>query len=111
MHVGHAGPELPETADGQPGATIEMDGALRAPSRDPGSLADVAQPLRNGLRRALDSGRLRGQHGDAATPVMGPPLYGGWHVKSHRVPPGETGWFTEANLDPRSRVAAGLATE
>jgi hypothetical protein len=112
MHVGHGGPELPEIADGQPGATLDMDGALRAPVRGPGTLGEVASPLREGLRRGLNA---TADHADGSatgeTPVLGPPLYGEWHTGRHRVPAGLAGWFTEANLDPRSRVAAGLSTE
>jgi hypothetical protein len=112
MHVGDAGSDLPQIAAGQPGARLDMDGALRAPIRDPGTLAEVAAGLRQGLRRSLNAAA---DHADGSasdeTPVLGPPLYGEWHVRRHRVPPGDEGWFIEANLDPRGRVAAGLATE
>lgn len=112
MHVGHGGPELPEIRDGDEGATIDMDSALRAPVRGPGTLDDVAAALREGLRAALDAAadNVDGSATDE-TPVLGPPLYGEWHTRLHRTPAGRTGWFTEANLDPRSRVAEGLATE
>ncbi|MGP4090922.1 hypothetical protein [Streptomyces sp. KR55] len=112
MHVGHGGPELPEIADGQPGATLDMDGALRAPSRDSGTLSEVDQSLQDGLRQALNAPADFAEAGTTPqTPILGPPLYGGWHVQRHRVPAVDGGWFTELNLDPRCRTAAGLATE
>ncbi|MEU1818817.1 hypothetical protein ABZ543_27050 [Streptomyces roseifaciens] len=112
MHVGHGGPELPEIDDGRPGATLAMDGALRAPSRTPGTLNEVAQDLRDGLRKALGApADLAEATGTAQTPVLGPPLYGGGHTRRHRVATTDTSWFAELNLDPRCRTAAGLATE
>lgn len=112
LHVGHGGPDLPAIQDGQPGARVDMDGALRAPSGSPGRLDEVAPVLREGLRRAVNASA---DNADASatdeTPVLGPPLYGEWHTGRHRVAPPDTGWFGELNLDPRSRVAAGLATE
>jgi hypothetical protein len=112
MHVGHGGPDLPEIADGQPGATLDMDGALRAPVRSPGTLAEVASRLRQGLRGALNAAADNAEgSATAETPVLGPPLYGEWHAGRHRVPAELAGWLSEANLDPRGRVAAGLATE
>jgi hypothetical protein len=112
MHVGHARPDLPEISPGQTGATLDMDGALRAPVRDPGTLGEVVATLRQGLRRALNAAADNAD-GSATdeTPVLGPPLYGEWHTRRHRLPAGGDGWFNEANLDPRSRVASGLATE
>ena len=47
----------------------------------------------------------------ATTPVLGPPLYGGWPVRRHTVPDDEPRWLRELNLDPRSRAAAGLGAE
>lgn len=113
MHVGHGGPQLPEIAAGEPGASLDMDGALRAPAHNQGALDEVGPALRQGLRRALDApAEYADGSATAQTPVLGPPLYGGWHAQRHRVPQAEVGgWFTEANLDPRGRAAAGVATE
>jgi hypothetical protein len=112
MHVGAAGPELPSIPAGQAGAQLDMDGALRSPSGSPGSLGDVDPDLREALRRALDAAADNADaSADAETPVMGPPLYGEWHVKRHRVPANRPTWFRDLNVDPRTRVGAGLGTE
>src|SRR5690606_8416135 len=87
MHVGHAGPELPEIAAGSAGAQLAMEGALRSITRTSGRIGEVAGELVEGLRRAVDAADDH-QNGtsDDQTPVLGPPLYGGWHAGRRRVP-------------------------
>ncbi|MBM6406010.1 hypothetical protein JQN72_17340 [Phycicoccus sp. CSK15P-2] len=58
----------------------------------------------DGLRAFFDAAA------DAATTVVGPPLYGGQHAGLERPPAdGDTPrWLRELNLDPRLRTFAGL---
>jgi hypothetical protein len=119
MHVGAAAPpmELPENDTAR---FLDMDGALMAPTDVPGTLADVDQRLRIGLRSlsALVADAADGQldgHADptptSAQPV-GPPVYGQYARRSRIVgDPEPAVWFDEVNTDPRGRVAAGLGAE
>ena len=43
--------------------------------------------------------------------AVGPPLYGAWAINRFARRRTPTGWFRELNLDPRTRVAAGLGAE
>ena len=112
MDVGHGGPGLPVRAADEAGGMLDMEGALQAPSRSPGRLADVAGDLRDALATAVDAVADHAEHraGDA-TPELGPPLYGGWHANVTRVPDARPVWLRDLNLDPRSRAAAAIATE
>lgn len=115
MHVGDAAPTFElEPDDAQ--RNILMDGALRAPRADNGTLADIAPALVDDLAAGLDvaDAIARGATGGKvdARPVA-PPIYGSWHAVRHTVPaPGAAPeWLRELNVDPRPRVAAGLGTE
>lgn len=124
MHVGRAAGflRLPEQ---DPGRFLAMDGALQAPAAarrtavppvpDP-TLADVPVALRDKLQEVgalladAADGKLDGQApGEPA--ALGPPVYDGPHVRRTRVEATDDEWFREINLDPRSRVAAGLGAE
>lgn len=112
MYIGNAGPELPATPATDPKAYLEMDGALRAPKRSSGTLADVPAPVQASLKATLDAAASQVESGPTATtPVLGPPLYGEWHAKQHTVPADFPAWLRELNLDPRARAAAGLGAE
>ncbi|MEO6526676.1 MAG: hypothetical protein ABIP93_08650 [Gemmatimonadaceae bacterium] len=112
MYVGDAGPELPRIAPDARGAFVEMDGALRAPARASGTLADVAPSIQAALRATLDAGATQSETGvTPTTPVLGPPVYGGWHARQQTIPDAFPAWFRELNLDPRARAAAGLGAE
>jgi hypothetical protein len=112
MHVGQAGPGLPVRDADEPGGQLAMEGALHAPSRSPGQLSEVVADLRDGLRAAVDAAAdLAEGTAGAATPAIGPPLYGGWHANADRVPANRPTWLRELNLDPRARAAAAIATE
>jgi hypothetical protein len=124
MHVGDASPfvDLPL---GDPGRFLDMDGALQAPAvarataqppvPDP-SLGDVPPALRAGLQdvtRVLADaadGKLDGQAPEDGA-ALGPPVYGGAHIRRTSVADTDDTWFRELNTDPRGRVAAGLGTE
>ena len=112
MYIGNAGPELPSTPATDPKAFLEMDGALRAPKRSSGKLADVPPAVQTALRATLDALAAQATSGPTATtPVLGPPLYGEWHAKQHTVPNDFPAWLRELNLDPRARAGAGLGAE
>jgi hypothetical protein len=112
MYIGAAGPELPALPPTDPGAYLEMNGALRSWQGSPGMLADVPGPVRERLRAALDAAAAQAVSGPTpTTPVLGPPIYGGWHARQHTVPADQPVWLRELNLDPRCRAAAGLGAE
>jgi hypothetical protein len=112
MYIGAAGPELPAVPPSDPAAFLQLDGALRAWQGSPGSLADVPEQVREHLRVVLDGAADQVSTGPTpTTPVLGPPLYGGWPARQHTVPPAQPRWLRELNLDPRCRAAAGLGAE
>lgn len=112
MYMGDGNPLIPPIPPDEERATTLMDGALRAPSRASGRLAEIDGDVQQGLERALNlpAEILAGGPPDA-TPVLGPPIYGQWHAKQHTVNPSNPRWLRELNLDPRGRVAAGLGAE
>ena len=123
MSVGAAGAELPAIAPTDPSALVWMDGALRAPNApaQPGAeadvphlaqLADIPDAIQQALRQTLNAPANQIQTGATdATPALGPPIYGGWHLNQHSVADPSLAWFYELNSDLRSRVAAGLGAE
>lgn len=112
MYIGNAGPELPALPATDPKAFLEMDGALRAPKRSSGTMADVPAAVQAALKATLDAAAAQVESGPTpTTPVLGPPLYGEWHAKQHIVPADFPAWLRELNLDPRTRAGAGLGAE
>lgn len=112
LYIGAAGPELPALAPAAPGATLEMDGALRALARTSATLDDVAGPVRDALRATVNAAAEQASSGaSAAAPALGPPLYGAWPAGRHTVADDAPAWLRELNLDPRARAAAGLGAE
>jgi hypothetical protein len=112
MYIGDGNPLMPEIAPDQDAGNTLMDGALRAPARESGVLSDIDTAIQDGLAIALNMPSKQFEDGPAdATPILGPPIYGQWHVKQHTIAPSNPAWMHELNLDPRSRVAAGLGAE
>ncbi|MGH7459794.1 MAG: hypothetical protein ACREMA_02040, partial [Longimicrobiales bacterium] len=111
MFIGNAGSGLPLLDPADPKASIGQDGALRAPIAVSGTLADVTGAIKDGLRTILNapSSQLAGTPGTAA--ALGPPLYGEWHTNRHELKGQLPAWFNELNIDPRTRVAAGLGAD
>lgn len=107
-------PALPAPADVRDAAAITwLDGALRPidsdslPVREPTAAATFQASLTVLLDRPADL-VLAGN----ADPIVAPPIYGDKHalvvkVDAATAPP----WIGELNLDPRTRVAAGLGTQ
>lgn len=113
LYVGDADPRLPVLDPSDPGATVQLDGALRSPERNAPSLADVPAPVREGLKRVLSPAKdaSTGEGARSPTPALTPPLYGAWHARHHGISAAAPTWMRELNLDPRARAAAGLGTE
>jgi hypothetical protein len=107
-------PALPTPADTKDTrAIVWLDGALRPidsdslPARDPAAAQQFQASLTVLLDRPADQ-VLTGN----ADPIVAPPIYGDKHalvvkLVGGAVPP----WLSELNLEPRSRVAAGLGTQ
>jgi hypothetical protein len=101
-----------------------MEGALKSlatqPTPDPGSdftdalagLLNLPEMLAGDTLATPDAQRLAApQTADASqTRTLTPPLYGRWHVARKTVDPAAAHWFSDLNLDPRRRAAAGLGT-
>jgi hypothetical protein len=107
-------PSLPAPTDAHDQtAIVWLDGALRSldsdslPQRDPA--ADRA--FRTSLTILLDRPATLRRGGDV-DPVVAPPIYGDKHALVVELGAGTPPpWIIELNLDPRTRVAAGLATQ
>ena len=112
MYIGDGNLLIPEIAPDQEAANTLMDGALRAPARASGKLSEIDTRIQDGLKTALNLPSVQYETGPQdATPILGPPIYGQWHAKQHTIKPSNPTWMRELNLDPRSRVAAGLGAE
>ena len=107
-------PSLPPPADTTDSKSITwLDGALRPLDSDslPARDAQATQDFQAQLTVLLDRPATLVLGGNA-DPVVAPPIYGGLHalvvkVDTGQVPP----WVSELNLDPRTRVAAGVGTQ
>ncbi len=119
MHVGVPTPFIDRITG--PQRFLDMDGALQAPMQarraanppvTDAELADVPDALRDGLERVAGvlADTAQGAPDDDG-PALGPPLYGGKHIRRTTVADIDDTWFREVNTDPRSRVAAGLGAE
>ena len=114
MFIGEAGSGMPSMDPADPTAVIAQDGALRAPLATSGTLADVPTTIADGLRTVLGVAAAE-LAGTATAPApaspLGPPLYGEWHLNRHSLSVDAPEWLADLNLDPRTRVAAGLGAE
>lgn len=102
-------PTLPPVA---PGSLLDLGGALLTPETQPRAWPD--QP-RKTFQLALGAilnapAAMAGTSGAPA--LLGPPLYGQWHVDRDSLQPADQPphWFRDLNLDPRHRIAAGIGT-
>ena len=96
----------------QPQTILPMRGVLQPtalvktpPVPVPASLQTALAQLLNAPDDALSQ--------NVTDPVVAPPIYGASYPPKHRVELPATApiWLSELNLDPRHRIAAGLATE
>lgn len=98
-------PPIPRAARG---STLEMSGALRAPTSRPVPWYPAAESafrdrVRTILNEPAESGRA----------LVAPPIYGGEHARQATIPGRDVapGWLADLNLDPRRRIAAGLGAQ
>ncbi|MGW0735574.1 hypothetical protein [Streptomyces sp. NPDC002851] len=125
MHVREGSPFPDRPPAGSPGRFLDMDGALQAlkitrdtddPKVPDPSLDQVPATLRSGLAKVTRvmadaaDGVLDGQAPEDGE-AIGPPVYGGAHIRRTSVDDTDATWFRELNTDPRPRVAAGLGAE
>jgi hypothetical protein len=101
LDVSRAGSGLPALEPGAPGASLGLEGALRAPAAQPTPWPDPPrEDFQDALRAQLS--------GDAAT--VTPPLYGAIQAGVEALD-GAPAWLVELNLDPRHRAAAALGAQ
>ncbi len=107
-------PALPAATSVQDTKAITwLDGALRPIDSDklPARDADATKTFQQTLTVLLDQPANLVMQGHA-DPVIAPPIYGGQHALAVKVDIGTVPpWISELNLDPRTRVAAGLGTQ
>jgi hypothetical protein len=120
----HPWPGAPLDAD-DPGAEMVVTGAVVSP-QPPESEASEQWPaeaqqqwapeVTSELAERLNRPDVHAHVPNPGPPQVGPPLYGGTHVRQPRIETEEPGlstqppWFRELNLDPRHRIVAGLGT-
>jgi hypothetical protein len=107
MYIGAGGPPLPALGADKPAAYLDLDGALRAPIAVSPTLADVPAAVQTALKHVLNASANQLTSG-TDDPILGPPIYGGWHARRHAIDDDVPAWLKELNLDPRARAAAGL---
>ena len=95
---------------GDPQRVVAMDGALRTLQQSDGKLSEIPAEVRDRLEPLLDE--IANPPGDdPEKDAVGPPLYASWAANRFALAGAPDGWFRELNLDPRTRVAAGLGAE
>jgi hypothetical protein len=125
MDVQHPGMKLPSVDKASLGGILMLGGALQPPTPVPPPPPDkfeawdvpFPRPLQTSLANLINLPDLYQSKGDP-DPIITPPLYGRWHAMVSRVLREQNGtpivpndnWVHRLNLDPRFRVAAGLAT-
>ena len=113
MHIGAPGWGMPTLSTNASGSVLGLEGALRTPDTEPTAWPNEARiAFQTALRNILNAPAEQAPPGSEIG-LVGPPLYGQWYAKQRVVPAGSNPpqWFRELNMDPRSRVAAGLGTQ
>ena len=113
MHIGAPGWGMPTLLPNASGSVLGLEGALRTPDTEPTAWPNEARvAFQTALRNILNAPAEQAPPGSEIG-LVGPPLYGQWYAKQRVVPAGNNPpqWFRELNMDPRSRVAAGLGTQ
>src|SRR5262245_16819440 len=98
-------------------ATIDMEGALRpivpagAPDIMPPWPVGARNPFQVSLANLINVPAVIAAAAPSADPVVGPTLYGRWHVNALIASPSGSRWYDQINLDPRLRAVAALGTK
>ena len=112
MDVSHPGFELPAAFPAD--TRLSLEGALRPmEARDFAPWpADAEKPFQDALAVILNEPGLAKVREPDADPLLGPPLYGQWHMARLPAVVSADGspWFDEINLDPRHRSVAAFGT-
>jgi hypothetical protein len=99
--------------------TLGLEGALRVVDSESDDWPDDARaPFQTALAIILNTPwELLTNVSENQDPIVAPPIYGCWQAAAHEVlvPPSPAPkslpfWLDELNLDPRTRVAAGMGT-
>jgi hypothetical protein len=112
VDVSRPGWTIPPLTWSPDGVILELPGALRAPDASPDTnwQGEPRYTFEQALRTLLNNPQRAAQGSGFGVPVVGPPLYGQEQARQFTVPDDqvEPNWLRELNLDPRSRIAAGL---
>ena len=97
---------------------LDLEGALMSPTVVPGEwhneTADIETfriKLADVLNRTVNRSEPGKVDGDAADPLVVPPVFGRRHAQQFQVDSAADGrWLDDVNLDPRQRAAAGFGS-
>ena len=103
-----------------PAIKLGLEGALRTVNSKSDPWPDETRaPFQTALATILNTPwEILTQVAAGKDPIVAPPIYGCWQAGIHQVvvppapaPPSLPFWLDELNLDPRTRVAAGMGTK
>jgi hypothetical protein len=103
---------LPALQPHDPGALLDLGGALQTPETSPRPWPDEARAsFQQAVHDILDT-TVAQDPASSETAVLAPPIYGQSYPSQPSAPAADDPphWLAELNLDPRYRVAAGLGT-
>jgi hypothetical protein len=93
-----------------PGATLELEGALRVLKSLPAE--GPAPAFQDELEKIVNAPAQQTGGANTAAPLLAPPIYGRWHAARNKVDNAPTPtWLDELNLDLRHRVVAGVGAQ
>lgn len=102
-----------------PAMILGLEGALRVVKSESDPWPDETRlPFQTALATILNTPwEILTDVASDKDPIVAPPIYGCWQAAVHKVvvppsppPPSPPFWLDELNLDPRTRVAAGMGT-
>jgi len=102
-----------------PGATLELEGALRVPDAEPTAWPqETRTPFQTALKEILNA-PWKAINQEGQEPILAAPIYGRWQAARHTVEmapkppdaPPSPPWLHELNLDPRHRAVAARVVQ
>jgi hypothetical protein len=108
LDLSEPGAEVIVSEAGDPPELLPFAGAFAAEGhRESRWIRPAGQRFEAELRGKFDAAA------DAATTLVGPPLYGRWYAGVSRIPEDDQGphWLRDLNLDPRLRAYASLGVQ